>query len=213
MRLFPLSRNSCATALALGMCLLGSPDAHAGLFGKEETPFTDLRPFPKWTDMLQRYEKERNGTGPACSTRDYDFCHYPEWRDFTESVRPLPKDHQLDEVNRFFNKNPYILDLSNWGVTDYWETPGQFLARSGDCEDFAIIKYMTLRNLGWPVASLRIVILEDMNLKIGHAVLAVDYLGRSLILDNQISVVTDANRIHHYRPIYAVNEEGWWRFH
>lgn len=211
----PLSwgRNAPIWALVLLVMAISTVPARAELFGKQESPFADLRPFPKWTDMLRRYGIEHGSPPPPCSTKDYDFCRYPEWNRFIEQVRPLSRDKQLDEVNRFFNANPYIIDLVNWGVGDYWATPGQFLAKSGDCEDYAIIKYMSLRNLGWSVSDLRIVVLEDQNLKVGHAVLAVALRGGTLILDNQITVVTDERRIRHYRPIYAVNEEGWWRFH
>lgn len=211
----PLSwgRNAPILALVLLVMVVSTAPARAELFGKQESPFVDLRPFPKWTDMLKRYGIELGNPPPPCSSRDYDFCHYPEWNRFIEQMRPLSRDKQLDEVNRFFNASPYTIDLVNWGVSDYWATPGQFLSKSGDCEDYAIIKYMSLRNLGWAVSDLRIVVLEDQNLKIVHTVLAVALRGSTLILDNQITVVTDERRIRHYRPIYAVNEEGWWRFH
>ena len=41
------------------------------------------------------------------------------------------------------NRSPYIVDPINWGVKDYWESPGQFFSRKGDCEDYAIAKYLT----------------------------------------------------------------------
>jgi predicted transglutaminase-like cysteine proteinase len=57
---------------------------------------------------------------------------------------------------------------------------------------------------------MRIVVLQDLNLKVTHAVLAVDLDGKTWILDNQIKQVIDAERIRHYRPVYSVNEKGWW---
>lgn len=202
----------CASLLALAV-FLPAAAAHAELFGKQETPYTDLRPFPKWTGVLERYFEEKGKVGGSCASREFNSCHYNVWKTFTESVRNLPQDRQLEEVNRFFNDHPYITDPINWGVADYWETPGQFFTKNGDCEDYAIAKYMTLRNLGWPMEKMRVVILQDMNLELVHAILAVDFNGRTNILDNQIAIVVDAKRIKHYRPVYAVNEEGWWRFH
>ena len=157
------------------------------------------------------------GTTPTptatCATTNFNRCHYKEWQRFTESVRALPKDRQLDAVNTFFNKHRYIVDPINWGVADYWETPGQFFDKNGDCEDYAIAKYMTLRDLGWETSAMRVVIVQDMNLKLVHAILAVKTDGKTVILDNQLAVVIEPRRIKHYRPIYAVNEDGWWRFH
>ncbi|MDH5749703.1 MAG: hypothetical protein OEY85_10380, partial [Rhodospirillales bacterium] len=75
----------------------------------------------------------------------------------------------------------------------------------------AIAKYLTLRILGWDPDKMRIVVLNDLNLKIAHAVLIVQLDGKYLLLDNQISLVVDSDRVRHYRPIYSVNEHSWWR--
>ncbi len=102
----------------------------------------------------------------------------------------------------------------NWGVEDYWETPYEFLTVSGDCEDYAISKYYTLRNLGIPASRLRIIIVQDLNLGgVIHAILGI-YDGKDMwVLDNQIKQVILARKIYHYRPIYGINEEGWWAYH
>jgi predicted transglutaminase-like cysteine proteinase len=87
----------------------------------------------------------------------------------------------------------------------------QFFTKDGDCEDYAIAKYLTLRALGWKADTLRIVVLQDMNLRIAHAILSVYYKGKILLLDNQIAQVVDSRNVRHYQPIYSVNENGWWR--
>lgn len=184
--------------------------AAPSLFGSEETPYSDLSRVGKWTDVLKRYEEEKK-EGLPCATKDTNSCKYPEWKKFIESIRGLEPMAQLNAVNRQMNKSRYILDNVNWGVEDYWATPGQFLSRSGDCEDFSIIKYMTLKELGWSTENMRIVVLQDLNLNIGHAVLAMYIDDTIMILDNQINNVVESTRIRHYRPIYSVNEKMWWR--
>lgn len=199
-------------ALALGLWLALAAPAYADLFGKKESYSTDLRPFPKWTEVIERFQREKNQTSGNCRTEDTDRCQYKGWDAFIESLRGKDKQLQLNMVNSHFNKSRYIQDINNWGKSDYWATPGQFLTKSGDCEDYSIIKYYTLKQLGWPVEDMRIVVLQDMNLKIMHAILAVKLNGVEMILDNQLSIVTNADRIRHYRPVYAINEQGWWRF-
>ena len=54
------------------------------------------------------------------------------------------------------------------------------------------------------------VVLQDLNLRIPHAILIVNVDGRQLVLDNQIPQVVEAATIRHYRPIYSVNETSWW---
>jgi len=99
-------------------------------------------------------------------------------------------------------------------MEDYWETPHEFIEISGDCEDYAISKYTSLRALGVPADKMRIIILQDLNLGgIVHAVLGIYVDGELLILDNQIKQVTSALKIYHYRPIYGINEDAWWAYH
>lgn len=108
------------------------------------------------------------------------------------------------------NKAPYMVDKMNYGVKDYWATPGQFFAKFGDCEDYAITKFLSLRALDVPSNIMRVVILKDLNLKIGHAILAITIDDKTYVLDNQIKRVVPATKIRHYKPIFSLNEEGWW---
>jgi predicted transglutaminase-like cysteine proteinase len=108
------------------------------------------------------------------------------------------------------NRKRYVIDPTNYGVPDYWASPVQFLHLNGDCEDYAIAKYLALRELGYDDEELRVVVLDDLNLGVAHAVLAVYSDDDVLILDNQIDTVVSANVIRHYRPIYSVNERHWW---
>ena len=183
----------------------------AGLFGMIETASADFTPFPKWTELLKRFFIEKGHREGNCASKEFNACHYARWQKFMDTVRDSPKDQQMSEVNRFMNEAKYIVDPINWGVNDYWATPGQFFEKDGDCEDYAIAEYLTLRALGWPAEQMRVVILQDMNLKVAHAILAVRHEGRNMVLDDQIAMVIEDHRIVHYRPIYSLNEEGWWR--
>jgi predicted transglutaminase-like cysteine proteinase len=69
---------------------------------------------------------------------------------------------------------------------------------------------MSLRTLGFTNSEMRIVVLQDMNLRVGHAILVVNVGGQALVLDNQVRNVVRAETIHHYRPIYSINEHNWW---
>ena len=73
--------------------------------------------------------------------------------------------------------------------------------------------YFSLRALGFQEATLRIVVIDDLNLGIPHAVLVVLLDSKFYVLDNQISQVVNERIIRHYRPIYALNESGWWLYY
>jgi predicted transglutaminase-like cysteine proteinase len=108
------------------------------------------------------------------------------------------------------NEKPYILDNKNWGKSDYWGTPIEFMQRGGDCEDFAIAKYTALRALGVPEERLRIAIVQDTYKNIPHAVLAVYTEDGLFILDNQIKTLVSAESTGRYRPIFSINRTAWW---
>lgn len=181
-----------------------------GLFGSVEVERQGMKHFPKWAEVLARYFDESRLAEGACSDGRYNRCHYAEWRRFLAEAAALQPREQLDAVNRFMNTHAYIVDPINWGVQDYWASPGQFFTRDGDCEDYAIAKFFSLRALGFPPERLRIVVLQDTNLRTPHAVLAVQMDESELILDNQVQQVVDHRHIHHYRPLYSLNETRWW---
>ena len=145
-----------------------------------------------------------------CNETIFDKCNLQKWRAKLKELSNELPELQLNTVNSYLNQFSYVDDRRNWG-RDYWEIPQEFLKKFGDCEDYAIIKYLSLRELGWSADIMRIVVLTDMNLKVGHAVLIVNFQGKNMLLDNQITLVIDANKVHHYRPIYSLNEKGWWR--
>jgi predicted transglutaminase-like cysteine proteinase len=189
-----------------------SPSAEAakGLFNSVETPHKDLKPFPKWKGVLEKYFKTAAAEN-NCKAGAFNKCHYAKWGKMLEKASKQKPMKQLVTVNKFMNSHKYIVDPINWGVEDYWAVPSEFLNKFGDCEDYSIAKYMSLRALGWKPEDMRVVVLQDMNLKAMHAVLAVKFKGKDYVLDNQISLVVEHNRIHHYKPIFSVSEVGWWR--
>jgi predicted transglutaminase-like cysteine proteinase len=175
----------------------------APLFGTRELHSTNLTPFPKWRGTLDRFQGEIKNC-PA------DSCGAKKWEDLVAELRGKDLMTQLSTINREMNAKRYIIDPVNWNMPDYWATPLQFMRKNGDCEDYAIAKYMALKELGVPVDEMRIVVLQDLNLRIAHAVLAVYVKGTPYVLDNQISSVVPASSIHHYQPVYSINENGWW---
>lgn len=184
--------------------------AKANIFNSQEVRSRSLKPFFKWTGMLERYG-EKHRASSNCTPSKLKKCHRQKWEKFLNSIKGKNTKAQIKAVNKEMNEAEYILDIINWGVQDYWATPYQFFIKDGDCEDYAIAKYMSLKALGFSPDDMRIVVLQDTNLGVIHAVLAV-YVGNEiLVLDNQITQVVSSNRIHHYVPIYSINERFWWR--
>jgi len=204
------------TGLALAALVLLCSAAHASsttfpdnLFGYRQTLQSDTAIFGQWVQALERHILIDIPEGD-CTSATLNRCHLRNWLTFLAGLKDLPPDRQLDEVNRYANRKPYVLDIDNYGIEDYWAVPREFLYNNGDCEDYAITKMFSLRWLGFDQDALRIVVLQDTNLRIPHAVLAVASLDDILILDNQTSEVISHRKIVHYAPVYSINESHWW---
>ena len=220
MRRYGLSWQLCiavvTTAVALSLGTVGYVDAAKknapSFFNSKETRSKNLKPFKKWTGALKRFSKEKaSRKGGNCSSAQFNSCHYKQWIKFLKKIKKKKKLSQVKAVNSFMNERKYITDPKNWGKKDYWATPGQFMAKFGDCEDYAIAKYMSLRLLGFKDSQLRVVAVKDLNLKVGHAVLVVTVKGKSLLLDNQIKQVVNTKSVKHYRPVFSINTKYWWK--
>ncbi len=117
-------------------------------------------------------------------------------------------DTQLKEVNRFFNQFQYREDIDVWGQQDYWETPEEFIGlQKGDCEDFVIAKYFSLRKLGVPDKRLYLTYVKALKKNVAHMVLSYFATPASipLILDNYNPYILSANKRKDLLPIYSFN--------
>jgi predicted transglutaminase-like cysteine proteinase len=211
------ARAAAAFFIVAVLCLPGQrveakEQIQLSFLNSHEIRSANTRVFAKWRAALKRYSEERvRERTKKCKATYFKACHYKDWQKFLNKIRRDDKWDQLVAVNRYMNTRRYISDSRNWGVKDYWATPGEFMARSGDCEDFAIAKYLSLRQLGWSDDTLRVAVVRDLSLKVNHAVLIVYFDGRTWLLDNQIRRVVETESVRHYRPVFSINEKYWWR--
>lgn len=196
------------------LCLTVSAGATTfppGLFGYSAVEQSDTETFGQWIQVLERHLRIDIAEG-ECHESVLNLCHMRDWLAFLEGLRGRPRAEQLAAVNRYANRKHYVLDMENYGLEDYWAVAREFLYNNGDCEDYAITKFFSLRWLGYAMDDLRIVVLQDTNLRVPHAVLAVAGQDDVMILDNQIQEVVSQRDIVHYAPVYAINEHHWWLF-
>ena len=212
--------GSFSTVVVAALALCAAPGLSAGtdeifqpsFFHSAEVRSENLKPFKKWRTALERYSRETaEERAGNCQAALFNTCHYEELQRFLDGVRGKDRWAQLVEINHYMNTRPYITDPRNWGVPDYWATPGEFMGKFGDCEDYAIAKFLSLKRLGWTDDELRVAAVRDLNLGVGHAVLVVFHGGKAWVLDNQIKRIVEAESIRHYQPVFSINETFWWR--
>ena len=135
------------------------------------------------------------------------------WQNLHNMAANAPIDRQLRLVNSFFNRARFVTDIEHWGEEDYWATPVELLTTNGgDCEDFSIAKYLTLKSMGVPDEQLRIVYVKALELNQAHMVLAwyPEPDADPLILDNLINAIKPASSRTDLEPVYSFNGDGLW---
>lgn len=211
----PLTRLTRFAALWLSLSVLYVP-----VYGAQAAtnPFqmpqimnsADMSAFTKWTSVMPRYNQQHKTAEAECRN---DLCMSRQWESLLTYLKDKPLKMQMDALNDFFNAMPYIADEDNFSTDDYWQTPYELMTQGGDCEDYAIAKFISLKRLGVSESNMRIMIVRDQNLGgIIHAVLEVKMDGERYILDNQSKMVKSTASIFHYLPVYAINTHRWWGY-
>ena len=143
-----------ATPTGPRIALLGSLE-----FKTESTPYQAA-----WSSLLGRMAKE-TPLYAACRAGSSSCAPgLQRWQRLIESVRGLSPLQKLNRLNPAINEMAsYADDRVIYGMRDYWASPGEFVKGRADCEDYAIVKYFSLVQLGFASRQLRIVIVKDRN--------------------------------------------------
>ncbi|WP_218126881.1 transglutaminase-like cysteine peptidase [Ferrimonas sediminum] len=169
-------------------------------------------PLPQWRvffapDRLAQVEKHFGAKGVDEVMKLHDFI------DARLQLSLPPFDH-LKPVNDYFNQYRFVSDQRHWQQPDYWATPFEFVASGGgDCEDFSLAKFFTLRVLGMPSVQMRLMYAKALELNQAHMVLT--YLEQEqampLVLDNLNKAILPGDQRPDLLPVYSFNGEGLWR--
>lgn len=101
-----------------------------------------------------------------------------------------------------------VRDFAQFNVPDVWMSPLMTLkSGSGDCEDYAIAKYVALRETGMSAADLRLMIVHDRSINEDHAVTAARVDGEWLILDSRHLVLLTDRQVVSLTPLIALGSD------
>lgn len=181
------------------------------LFNTVEYRTDSLEAIPQWQQALSKIAREQDAYY-ACA-RNTNHCGsraVQAWQAMIKQQRDAKQIDQLHKVNSFVNQWHYRADDRNYGKSDYWASPSEFFRHSGDCEDYAIAKYVTLRQMGFAAEQLRLVVVNDVRHNLAHAVLAAYVENEVYILDNLNNQVRAQSSVPEYAPYYSVNEQARW---
>jgi predicted transglutaminase-like cysteine proteinase len=104
-------------------------------------------------------------------------------------------------------------DVAQWSVADRWSAPFEtFTTRRGDCEDYAIAKYVALRAAGVAEADVKLVVVRNTAAGEDHAVVAVRFDAAWIILDNRWLPLVRDWEMPRARPLFVLDDNGVRRF-
>ena len=123
-------------------------------------------------------------------------CESPAAKTFIaiiDAARARAGRARIGELNRAINLTLRpVRDIVQYGVADVWKSPlVTFTSRQGDCEDYAIAKLVALRELGFADEDLQLLVVHERGAQALHAVAAVRFEGRWLVLDNRRFAMID----------------------
>src|SRR5450756_344387 len=165
----------------------------------------------KWRGVERKLDDER--VQLALCDGDRERCASPAALQFlaiVDDARARDGRARLGEVNRAINLSiKATSDWAQYGEIDVWSSPlVTFAHGAGDCEDYAIAKFVALRQAGISPDDLRIVVMRDTIRGEDHAVAAARLDGRWLMLDNRrMAMVEDAD-VRNYRPMFVIDQSG-----
>src|ERR1700731_3675901 len=165
----------------------------------------------KWLGVERKLDDER--VQLALCDGDRERCVSPaalRLLAIVDNARARDGRARLGEINRAINLaiRP-MSDLAQYGQADVWSSPlVTFAHGAGDCEDYAIAKFVALRLAGIPSDDLRIVVVHDNLNGEDHAVAAARLDGHWLTLDNRRMAMVEDDNARNYRPLFVIDQRG-----
>ncbi|MCV2884537.1 transglutaminase-like cysteine peptidase [Aestuariibacter sp. AA17] len=144
-----------------------------------------------------------------------------QWQETHQTLSDSSIDEKIKQINALFNTYlTYKTDIVLWEEEDFWATPLQTIGKAqGDCEDYAIAKYLALLALGVPAEKLRLIYVRAQiggsrsRIFQAHMVLGYypDLKKPPIILDSLIDDVLPATQRRDLQPVFSFSLEGIWK--
>lgn len=135
---------------------------------------------------------------------------FKDYERFMNETRSKSLHVKLEMVNFYINAIVPKYDDLNYQQEDYWASRVEFLSRGGgDCEDYAIAKFYTLKDLGWDAKKMALCVVKENKERSWHMILLVTPTSKEpLVLDNLSFKVLPLRERYDLHVKECMNEEG-----
>jgi predicted transglutaminase-like cysteine proteinase len=195
-----------------------APSAIARVFERPDLPPVMNDRFRAWLGSVLDHERSKRVARQICHLESVsadtaagrDCRILLRWGRFIDGLRGLARAEQVRAVQMYVNSVPYVSDRANYGRGDHWAPPREFFRNGGDCEDYAVAKYLALRELGLPADDIRIVVGRMPGAAAGHALVVIRHGETPVVLDSEHLSVRTVVDYAGFRVAGYLNEDGWW---
>jgi predicted transglutaminase-like cysteine proteinase len=179
-------------------------------FGQKSIPVTDGQILHKWSAVEADIRAESEilarcrASTERCPTVAKNFLA------IVAEGRAQSGRARLGVINRAINLaiRP-TSDLEQWGVIDRWSAPlDTFTTGRGDCEDYAIAKYVALKEAGFDDDDVRLVIVRNTAIAEDHAMVTVRLDGDWIVLDNRWLTLVADKQMRGIVPLFVLDQNG-----
>ncbi len=164
----------------------------------------------KWRTIRDKIKLEAEDIGHCRADSESCSLEVAHFVALTDKARFMGGQARIQIINSALNDAiRYQSDLAHHGVVDLWSTPIETLKDgTGDCEDYAIAKYVALLQAGLSAEDLKVLLVRDTTSNEDHAVLTVRQDGLWLVLDNRWSEIIEASAMQCLTPVFALDQGG-----
>ena len=181
----------------------------ATLFDLDTEPVTDGALLKKWSRTMAEMAQElqtidqcrANNACPAVARRLIDLSTQGAGRNGRARVGLINR-----AVDLAISASS---DEAQWHVPDHWSAPFETLQSGrGDCEDYAILKYLALLEAGISEDDVKIIIVKNVFPNESHAMVATRVDGEWLILDNRTLTLVRDTDLTRAIPEFVLDKVG-----
>ena len=179
-------------------------------FGLDTVPVANGEVLTKWNGVEADIRAEKNILELCRSSAERCPAAARSFLAIVAQGRAHTGLARIGIINRAINLaiRP-MSDLAQWGVLDRWSAPLETLTTGGgDCEDYAIAKYVALIEAGVAAEDVRLVIVHDLAVGENHAVVATRLNGDWIILDNRWLTLVKDREMPRMVPLFALDQTG-----
>jgi predicted transglutaminase-like cysteine proteinase len=179
-------------------------------FGMITVPVASGEVMSKWSGVEADIRAEKNILSRCRANAELCPTAAQKFLDIVAQGRAKTGRARVGIINRAINLaiRP-MSDFAQWGVIDRWSAPlVTFTTGRGDCEDYAIAKYVALKEAGVAAEDLKLVIVRDLAVGGDHAVVAARLDGDWIVLDNRWLTLLEDSQTRQMVPLFVLDQTG-----